>query len=108
MSVISSFYNTTFSTTRMVTTSGGRYSVPSGVVLSADCVIRPITEVAKLFNQNNWGKEYNLWCDYGLDIKPNDSLSSDGVDYSVQGVSPYEDLVDGIESHTLLNLYRKQ
>jgi hypothetical protein len=66
----------------------------------------PVTDTAKLFNQNNWGKEFMLFCDMGYDVKPNDGLTSGGTDYTVQGVTSHPSLIGTDNGHLEINIFR--
>ena len=69
--MISDCYNTTFTIKRASTTSStSTDSVATVEVI--DCLIRPVTKKANLFEESNWGKEYKMWCDDSKDIKAGD------------------------------------
>ena len=99
MSVISSFYNTTFSVKRYASVSGTRTDAQAVVSSGNSGVIRPVTERIKLFKEANFGKEYKLWCDNTVNIKANDIILVGSTNYGVEAVTSFADLVGGFEDH---------
>lgn len=107
MSVISTFYNKEFAVERYVTVTGSQIDTRQNVSSNNDCVFRPITDRMKLFNEMNMGKEFELFCDNGIDVKANDVIIVDDIDYAIAGISLFEDLVGGYETHQEVRVYRK-
>ena len=99
MSIISSFYNITFNVKRYASVSGTRTDTQAVVSSGNSGVIRPVTEKAKLFKEANFGKEYKLWCDDTVNLKANDIILVEGVNYGVEAVTSFADLVGGFEDH---------
>ena len=87
MSVISSFYNTTFSVKRYASVSGTRTDTQAVVSSGNSGVIRPVTERIK------------LWCDNTVSIKANDVILVGSTNYGVEAVTSFADLVGGFEDH---------
>lgn len=99
MSIISSFYNTTFSVKRYASVSGTRTDTQATVSSGNSGVIRPITERTKVFKEANFGKEYKLWCDSSVNLKANDVITVDSTNYGVEAVTNFQDLVGSFEDH---------
>lgn len=98
MSVITSFYNTTAIPVRRATatpTSSDTVTTMTAVV----GLLWPVTNVSKLFIENNIGNEFNFICDDASDIKVGDALYIGGIKYGVLGIPVYTDLEDGSDSH---------
>lgn len=97
MSIIQTFYNQTVMNTRDITSTPTSSDV-TVTVSSFPCVIRPVSDVSKLFVESNIGKEYEMVCDDTEDVLVGDSIHGDRT-YETIGVSKYQDLEDDSESH---------
>jgi len=104
--MIKSFYNTTYTATRLeTTTTTGADSLITAS--NADCVIIPVTDKAKLFYENNYGNESDLYCDYLNDVRVGDLIYSGTYTYTTLGVTQRLDLEDDTESHLDIRVVRK-
>lgn len=95
--MIETFYNSTATNIRRTTSS------PTGgdtitTVSSFSGLLRPVTEIAKLFVQNNIGKEFDYIADESVDVLVGDDLYVGGTKYDVLGVTQFDDLEDGVDS----------
>jgi len=96
--MIETFYNNTFINTRK-TTATPTSSDTIGTISSFSGLLRPVTDVAKLYSVNNIGKEFDLIADDLTDVKVGDDISLLGVKYDVLGVTVFEDLEGGSDSY---------
>lgn len=106
MSALSDLYNLTFTVLRK-STAANRKDVEVTISTGNSGVKRPVTDRNLLFREANWGKEENLYCDEGIDIKSNDILVIGVERYGVDAVTEYEDLHDGSETHLKAVIYKK-
>jgi hypothetical protein len=107
MSVLSTLYNVSFNVIRKVQGTGVNSKIFSDNTISTNNkgTIRPVTDVAQLFDQTNYGREYNLYCDHGVDIKVGDVVTVGTIKYNVMGKSVFDDLGGGdVESHQRIRL----
>lgn len=97
--MIETFFNSTATNTRRTTAS------PTGsdtitTVSTFACLIRPITDVSKLYVANNIGKEMDLVTDNLVDLRAGDDIYINGVKYDTLGQpSIYEDLENDADSY---------
>lgn len=106
MSIIETFYNKIFTATKFVTST----PTSSDNIITAStglCVFRPVTDITKIIDINSYGREFDMVCDDSKDIGTGYSIYIDGVEYTVQGSSRYQDLEDDTESHLNIRLIRK-
>lgn len=108
--MIESFYNSTATNTRRSTASptGGDTTT---TISSFSGLLRPITDVTKLFVANNIGKEFDYVCDDSVDINVGDDLYTNdsyfsGIKFSVIGVSKFKDLEDNTDSYTNIRIVK--
>lgn len=101
MSVIQTFYNIKFSVTRKVTGTGAnaRITVDSIISNNNPGVIRPINDLSQMYDHNNFGKEYDLYCSNSVNIRTGDIITVGSTRYNVQGRSVFEDLINLENSH---------
>jgi hypothetical protein len=59
----------------------------------------PIVEEDKLFNQNNIGREFDIYLPTDTEIKSTYILNIDSNDYGVAGISYYGDVFESSDSH---------
>lgn len=107
MSVTDYFPSVTATNTRRTTVS------PTGgdtvaTVSSFIGILRPVTDVAKLYVENNIGNEFDFISDEDVDIKVGDDLYISSNKYSVLGVADFEDLEDDSDSYTNIRLSKKR
>ena len=96
--MIETFYNVTVTNVRKQTatpTSTDTVTTASSFV----AFFTPVTEKAKLFVENNIGKEYDVVCDDSEDVRVGDDLYINGVKYNTLGVSNYLDRESDEDSH---------
>jgi len=106
MSVIETFFNTTATNTRK-TTATPTSSDSTATISSFAGVLRPVTEVAKLFIANNIGREFDYVAAVGTNVAVGDYLYISTLKYSVIGVATYEDLEDGIDGYVNIRITKK-
>jgi len=106
MSTIHTFFNITATNTRK-TTATPTSSDSVVTVSSFSGVIRPVTEVAKLFNENNIGNEFDLVADDSDNVAVGDSIIIGSNTYSTLGVANFEDLEDGSDSYLNIRVVRQ-
>lgn len=104
MSVIETFYNTTCTCVRHTTGTPTSSDTITTVSSSFIGVIRPVSEVARLFVENNIGNEFDFVTDEDNDIIVGDRIYITGAQYSVLGVATYEDLEDDSDSYLNVRL----
>lgn len=98
--MIETFYNENFTVYSNSTSSyTAADSVTTGSTFTG--LLRPVTEVARLFVESNLGKEFDLICDDSVSISVANNVTSNDtfVNYNVLGVSKYVDLEDDTDSH---------
>ena len=91
----------------MVAVSGTRLDSLSVVSSGNSCVFRPVADRAKLFNEANIGKEYKMFCPITVDLKTNDIVVIDSVQYGVAGISNYQDILTGEDTHVEVVIVKK-
>ena len=106
MSVLSSFFTTSYTNQRVTNTDSTSGSTLSTIATS-NCVIEQITDRSKLTDEANWGKEYRMFCSSTEDIEEGDIIDVGGTKYTVRSVNVYNDLVGGRETHTEAVLIKK-
>lgn len=107
MSIISSFYNETFTQVRRSTGSYTASDVTT-TVSTFTGLFRPVTENSKLFVESNVGKEADVVCDDSNSIRVGDQLTgSIHGTLEVLGVSDYTDLDNDSESHLDIRVVKK-
>lgn len=107
MSTIETFYNSAFSSKRMVKSGSNRLDTESDIVTSQPCLFRPVQHRSQLFNADNFGKEFTMQCSNTLDIKAGDTVIISSKRYGVIGLSNYEDTIEGLDSHLHVSLVLK-
>lgn len=100
--MIETFYNQTVTQLRRSTPSPTA-SDSITTVSSFSCLIRPVTDLSKLYIASNSGKEYDLVCNGLQTIRVGDQIVED-KNYSVLGVSKYTDLENDVDSHLNVRL----
>jgi len=106
MSALDNFYKTTFTVSRSSIVSDTSIDGFSFIGSYAG-LIRQITDKTKLYNRDDFGNEFNLWCGFGTPIKANDRVTVGSDIYSCVGVQDFEDLEDGGDSHKQIILSKK-
>lgn len=91
MSTIATFLTMTGNVYREEAISGEAYTQEEIIESGIRGVLQPVQDRTQLFNQDSWGKEYWWFCDFDVDIQPNDTLEVDGIKYGVIGRSKYRD-----------------
>lgn len=107
MSIIETFFNTTAVLTRKTTATPTSSDSTTTVSSSISGVLRPVTDVAKLFIENNIGKEFDYVMGTATTAHVGDDLYIGGSKYGVIGVTTFEDLEDDVETYTNLRVVRK-
>lgn len=103
--MIETFYNATATNIRK-TTSSPTGSDSVATVSSFACLLRPISDMSKLYVETNIGKEYDCLADDSVDVKVADDIYIDGVKYDVIGVAVFNDLEDDSDSYTNIRVVR--
>lgn len=98
MGTIHEFFNLTAVNTRAATPSPTSTDVIT-TISSFACSKHPVSEVSKLFIENNIGKEFDLVCDDSENILVGDDIYINGEQHSCLGVSLYEDREDNSDSY---------
>ncbi|HOU26518.1 MAG TPA: hypothetical protein PLD76_00500 [Paludibacteraceae bacterium] len=117
MSFIEEFWNSPtyalFSVKRATTSTGSRIDTQSTVSSGNKGIVRVPSVQSQTLTEDEWGKEYHLYCNPNIDIKEGDkitietgSTSAYTGTYSVRGVGIQEDLVDD-DSFIKIILYKK-
>lgn len=106
MSIIETFFNTTATNTRKNT--GSPTSSDTVVTVGSFAgVLRPVTEVAKLFVENNIGNEFDFVAATGTNVAVGDYLHIGGNQYGVLGVATFEDLEDYADGYINIRVAKK-
>lgn len=106
MGVLADCYNITFDVKRMAA-GAGRIDTETTVASAVPGLFRPVSKSTELFNESNWGKEYQLWTEETVDIQPNDTIEIDSILYGIDNIGFYQDLVDGSEDHFEIRIFKK-
>lgn len=106
MSTIETFFNVTATNIRR-TTATPTSTDTVATISSFAGVIRPVAERAKLFVENNIGKEFDYVAASGANVRVGDDLYISGVKHNVLGVATYEDLEDGTDSYINIRVVKK-
>lgn len=104
MSTIDSLYNQDFEVYGTHTTDPKGTDTAS-MIDSGLGFLRPVTDKAQLFVQDNWGREFTLWCSESTNIKEGNTVNIGGVTYSAQGFMNFQDPENG-DSHLQVRLYK--
>lgn len=102
MTFIEEFFNgptyALFDVKRVTTTTGNRIDTQSTVSSGNKAVIRFPTPQSRTVAENEWGKEYNMYCNTGISVKEADTVVVTGGTsgylgtYKVRAVAMQEDL----------------
>lgn len=106
MSVIETFFNTQITNIRKTTTGSTAPDIIT-TVTSFNGLIRPVADKAKLYNQNNVGREFDCATYIDTNINVGDTLIAESKEYSVLGKAIYTDLDDGTEGYLNIRLSTK-
>lgn len=104
MSVISTFYDRTFSISRKSAGAGANANLDVYSALSSGnkgC-LQSVTDQAQLYDKENFGKEYNLYCDDSVAIDVSDKVVFTDMattEFVVKAVLVRRDIDDYSESY---------
>lgn len=98
MSALTDCYNISFDIERMQKNIGSRTDSYASVGTESG-LFEPVTDSTELFREENWGKEYRLFANAGIDLLVGDRVTINGKEYSVEHISDYTDFHDGDLTH---------
>ena len=99
MSTLDTFYNNTLTIKRRVTVTGSQTTGYSAIASGIRCIVLPVTEKEKLYNESNIGKEFDILCESDTEIRTTDRVEIDSQEYGVSGVSLYTDEFENTDTH---------
>lgn len=99
MSALTDCYNITFSIERMQQVGGTRTDAYVSIATDIDGLFEPVTDSTELFREENWGKEFRLFCNSDSGLLIGDRVTINGKEYSVEHISDYVDFHNGDLTH---------